>query len=131
MFKVSDWMLFKLYFPDRYIGYSIPLVVLIIISVTSAKIIEQWRNRSIRIAARFGILMFLLLHFNIIYGAGLRDQSGYRQLYEHLRTLPKNSLIAAHPSLADYIPTFTKRKVFINFELSHPWPDKYWPVIKG
>jgi hypothetical protein len=49
----------------------------------------------------------------------------------YLETLPKDSLIAAPPVLADYIPTFSRRKVFINGELSHPWPDKYWETVKA
>jgi putative flippase GtrA len=40
------------------------------------------------------------------------------------------SLIAAHPYLADNIPLFAQRKVFINDELSLPFFDNYWQVIK-
>ena len=39
-------------------------------------------------------------------------------------------MIAAHPYLADGIPTFAQRKVFIKYKLSHPFFDKYWEIIK-
>jgi len=62
---------------------------------------------------------------------GLSDISyPKRELYRYLSTLPKNAMIAAHPFIADSIPLLAKKKVFINFELSHPWYNNYWRTIK-
>ena len=51
-------------------------------------------------------------------------------LYKFLSTLPKNSLIAGHPSLMNEIPLFSKRKVFIQQELSLPFHNNYYQEIK-
>ena len=39
-------------------------------------------------------------------------------------------MIAAHPYLADGIPIFAQKKVFINYELSNPWYNEYWKTVK-
>ena len=51
-------------------------------------------------------------------------------LYRFLQTLPKDVLIAGHPSLMDNVPTFAKRKAFITEELSLPYHTNLYPIIK-
>jgi hypothetical protein len=72
--------------------------------------------------------VFLNLHAT--RGTGIVDMSSHKDLYDYLQSLPKDSMIAAHPMLADGIPTFTQRKVFINYELSNPFFDRYWETVK-
>jgi hypothetical protein len=131
MYKIADWVLFRLYLPSRYLQYSIPVVGLIILSLTIGRLIASVKQLRTRRILKVAAIAFLLLHFSINRGIGLSDKSDNRELYTYLSTLPKNTLIAAHPYLADYIPTFSKRKVFINFELSHTWADKYWLTVKA
>ena len=52
------------------------------------------------------------------------------QLFDSLSTLPKDTMIAGHPYDMDCIPIFTKRKVYLNFELSAPFYSKYYDLIK-
>jgi hypothetical protein len=61
----------------------------------------------------------------------LKDYSANKDLYIFLASLPKDSLIAAFPDTADGIPVFSKRRVFINEEMSVPLFDRYWETIKG
>jgi hypothetical protein len=81
-----------------------------------------------------------MAHFNVNKGVGLRDYGNgdykmnvafNQNLFRFLNTVPKDAVIAAHPFLADGIPTFAQRIVFVNAELAHPFFDKYWETIKG
>jgi hypothetical protein len=136
MFKVSDLLFFKLYIPVRYL-LPIPLIYIIILGVVIAQLIAKLGNQRLRQVLKFSVVIFIVLHFNMNKGIGLRDYSEYyyrdlsasKKLYEYLSTLPKDALIAAHPYLADGIPTFSRRKVFLNFELSYHWFDNYWLEI--
>lgn len=130
MYKLADLFLFKLYLPDRYLIYSVPLIVLIIISVTLGRLIAHVKNRTVRTGLTLGMIVFFLISFHM-NGVGLVDKSDGKNLYKFLHTLPKNALIAAPPFLADYIPTFSKRKVFINYELTHAWTAGYWAITKS
>jgi hypothetical protein len=53
-----------------------------------------------------------------------------RTFYQAIGQLPKGSWVTAHPWLADGIPAFARRKVFIACELSYQFYDKHWDMIK-
>jgi hypothetical protein len=143
MYLVSDLVLFRLYQPIRYLQYSIPLVILVLSAIVIGHLISRVSNMNVKTALWCLIACVLGLHLNVNKGVGLKDYStqyyhhrlaaGHlsipKDLYSSLSEVPKESVIAAHPYLADSIPTFAQRKVFINFELSHPWFDKYWEII--
>jgi hypothetical protein len=130
MYQVADWLLFKLYLPMRYLQFTVPLIVLIAVSLMIVRLTARLSSHQSKIVT-VAVIAFLLAHFNILKGTGLSDKTEYKNLYLYLNSLPKSVLIAAPPYIADYIPTFTKKKVFINFELAHPWARSYWEVIKS
>lgn len=47
-------------------------------------------------------------------------------LYDFLSTLPKDSMIAAHPGLANHIPVFSKRSTLVTSELTDPFYNDYY-----
>ena len=51
-------------------------------------------------------------------------------LYNYLRTIPDDSVIGAHPGLANHIPVFAKRSVLVNSTLSLPFYTDYYSRIK-
>jgi hypothetical protein len=145
MYMIADALLYKLYQPIRYIQYTIPLICVVVISVTVSHLIATVRSARVKAALSVLVILVIGLHFNVNKGIGLRDygnqylhQSGLsepyfpidKDLYVYLSGLPKDVIIVAQPYLADSIPTFARRKVLINFELSHPFYDKYWETIK-
>jgi hypothetical protein len=145
MYIIAYLLYFKLYIPGRYLLYTIPLISLILISIFLTRIIEQWRNIKIKTALKIVAIIFMLPHFNMNKGVGLAEYSNHyyhqngltvdtqinKNLYTYLNSLPKDSVIAAHPFLADGIPIFAQRKVFISSELSHAWFDRYWETISA
>jgi hypothetical protein len=145
MYKVADIVFFRLYQPNRYILYVVPFVNIFLVSMGIAYLLTQVKIQRIQTALRVATLVLVLLHGSLNQGMGLRDysstyyhQSGIannkftisKDLYDYLRSLPRDTLLAAHPYLADNIPTFAQRKVLVNSELSHPWFDTYWHTLK-
>jgi hypothetical protein len=131
MYKISDFLLFKLFLPARYLEYPVPLISLIIYTVVIGQLIEKIRNFKVKKIIQIIVIVSIFMNFGINKNIGLGDWSGNKELYERLQNLPKDAIIASHPYLADGIPTFAQRKVFIKYELSHPWFDKYWKTIKN
>ncbi len=132
LYELAYVFLLKLYFPYKYFRYSFPFVMFFIIALGLGRIVE----RAPSVAARIALLAFLTGAGHFFYGSNLRpgvsmdDYSPAKPLYDHLKTLPKDALIAAPPYLSDGIPLFAARKVFFNHELASPWFTGYARLIK-
>ena len=118
-------MFFQLYSPGRYLKFA-PLVFLIFLSaLTINKIFLKGEGGRLR-------FFFLPLIIILVYLPFLKDETRYFKnegLYNFLSTLPKNVLIAGHPEEMDEIPLISKRKVFVQFELSLPYYKSYYKKI--
>jgi len=130
LFILADIFLLQLYVPDRYLTYSIPLFSLIIFVCTFKEVLAPPQWRKFRKVIQAVVLMFVFSSVNLSKGVALVDYSKDKAMYTYLNSLPKGVMIASHPEMADGIPTFAKRKVFINSELSEPLFDSYWEKIK-
>ncbi len=130
MYEISNLLLLKFFVPRRYIEYSIPLISLVLYTIFIGQLISKIRKPKIRKVVQVIVILLVFLSFNIQKEISLIDMSYNKDLYVYLRSLPKNIMIAAHPLLADGIPTFARRKVFIKNELSLPFYDKYWEIVK-
>lgn len=118
-------MFLQLYSPGRYLKFA-PLVFLIFLSaLTINKIFIKGEGSRLR-------FFFLPLIIILVYLPFLKDESRYFKnegLYNFLSTLPKDVLIAGHPEEMDEIPLISKRKVFVQFELSLPYYRSYYKKI--
>jgi len=131
MYKISDLVLLKLFLPARYVEYSIPIISLIVYSMAIGQLITRLKNDRTKKVFQIIVFIIVLSNYNIHKkNIGLINMSRFKDLYAYLNSLPKDVMIAANPKLADGIPTFSQRKVFINYELSHPFYDKYWETIR-
>jgi len=130
MYKISDLLLLKLFLPTRYLQYSIPTISLIIFTIAIGQLITNIESIRIKRVFQIVVVVLILLNLNINKKVSLIDMSYDKNLYEYLSSLPKDAMIAAHPYLADGIPTFAQIKVFIKYELSYPFFDNYWETIK-
>jgi hypothetical protein len=128
---LADWLLFRLYLPNRYLIYTIQLSGLLTVSLVIGYLVARIPALAVRRAIQVALLVAVAARIDLTRNIGLSDQSAEAPLYEFLRTLPPDSLIASHPYAADFIPTFAHRKVFVNFELSYPFYDNYWRVIRA
>lgn len=128
-FILATILLYKLYGPARYIRYSLPTILTIIVSINIAKVLEKIKNTNVRF---FTLISFLFFSAVLFIPTLYSDYSiaPKPKLYNFLQTLPKDILIAGHPTSMDYIPVYSKRKVLINEETSQPMYANFYPVIK-
>ncbi len=111
------------YLPQRYAAYPIPLLLLLLLPAAGAGLTtllpQALRARS---GPAAGVLWIALLALPAAgrgsEDAGLNvDVRAQAPLFEFLRTLPKDALIAGWPSDLDSVPYVAKRKVLISYEL--------------
>jgi hypothetical protein len=134
LYEISDYFLMKLFLPKRYVEYSLPFITFILYVIAIHHALVKIKNLSIKKTVQIGLLFILLINLNLLKSFEVVDYSKNQKqirLYNFLKSLPKDSMIAAHPSLARTFPMFSQRKVFVNYELSHPWMEPYWTTIKS
>ena len=58
------------------------------------------------------------------------QRAGDEALYRHLRTLPKETIVAADPFDSNCIPIAARRPVVISRKLYQPWAVDYFELIR-
>jgi len=130
MYVIADLLLFHFFLPIRYLKYAVPWLGIIFCSLIIGQVILKIKNDRIKKGIQICLFILMFSVVKIPVGLGLINMSQYQGLYGFLQDLPEDSMIAAHPDLADGIPTFSQKKVFINYELSHCVFDNYWKTMK-
>ncbi|MCP4649214.1 MAG: hypothetical protein GY853_03915 [PVC group bacterium] len=134
LFVLANILILKLYEPSRYMRYSLPIFLIIFVSVNLDRIIEYaFKKRSLRLTVYF--LVFLVMLF--VYCPNLQSYHRFKpdetvdgQLYEFLLSKDKDSLVAAHPDIMDNIVVFSRRKGLIMQELAYPYHRDYYEQVK-
>ncbi len=135
---ISRQMLFTLYLPNRHARWSLACFAILAFSAAAYVIIDslldQMEKQSAmarkRLIAVIALLAPALVTAALLPGT-LRD---YRQphnddmqrAYAFIATLPKDTLVAAHPDLADYVPLLSRRSVLVSTEISLPFMLGYY-----
>jgi hypothetical protein len=135
-------MLFTLYLPNRHSRWSV--ACLAIIAGSSAACIvtnraEQWRQ-SLRLPEWLRVERLAAVGAPLIVALALLPGARYvyrtpvdadlNRAYAFLQTLPKSTLVAAYPDLADMVPMFARRSVLASTEISLPWGVTYYRKLR-
>lgn len=128
MWFAAYLVLMRLFLPERYLELSLTIFFCVFTGVTFKLALYRLGLR--RIVFPWLVISAVLLGALRSYDVGIYDYSEYEDLYRYFRSKPKNILIAGHPGLMDPFPTFSRRKAFVTYELSHTWIDGYWDTIK-
>lgn len=129
LFVIANILMFRLHGPARYMRYSLPIFLIIFIALNIDKLSERIKSKNIRLI----FLSAFVLFTTICFVPKLQRYyiiASSPQLYDFLLSLPKDVLVAGHPTPMDNIPTFAKRRVFINEETSLPYYSNFYPIIK-
>jgi hypothetical protein len=129
MYVIAERVLFRLYMPNRYLVYTVQPAGLLLVGLISAFLINSIRLGLLRRSIQLVLLLLVAARVDLAKGIGLTDVSAERPLYEYLAGLPADVVIATPPELGDFIPTFSRRTVFLNSELSMPFFTTYWTTI--
>jgi hypothetical protein len=128
MWGVADLVLMRLFLPERYIEFSLTIFYCLFTGLSATLAMERLGLK--RIIFPWLVVGTIFVAALRSHQVGIYDYSQYRDLYHFLRHTPKATLIAGHPQLMDPFPTFSHRKAFLTYEISHTWIDHYWEVIK-
>lgn len=128
LFYLARLFAFKLYVPDRYLGFGLPFVFIVLLIEVFAK---KSKNNNL-----VAIVIFACLF--VVTGISNQSEKGYfidgqknDKLYEYINNeIPVNSRILCHPNDADNIPLFAGRATTIGYETLQPWYVNSWSVLK-
>lgn len=128
-FILANIFMLKLFEPSRYLLLTLPLTLIIIISICLSRYLDSIPSKKKKIIFTIFIIIVLCLLFSN------RIKPGYTtiqniELYNYLENLPNDTLIAGHPLLLDNIPLLARKKVFLTSELSVPYFKKYYEEMK-
>jgi len=82
------------------------------------------------IAVLAPVLVAVLLLPNALAVSRRPVDRDLERVYEFLTTLPKDTLVAAHPDLANFVPVRARRSVLASTEVSMAWMESYYAQMK-
>ncbi len=144
LYVFADLLLIRLYFPNRYVWRSFPLIMAFTGAATASEIRERGKasiaSLHVRLC-RFGslprwaaaaVLLTALgawtFKKTLIPPGGSAGRSyAHFALYDAIKALPGRPMIAAPPKRSE-LPVMTGRTVLITKELAHPWWTEYWKI---
>lgn len=137
---VSRQMLFQLYLPNRYSRWTLACFAVLVFSAAAYVAFNLlWRNLRTEkarktlswIAAMGSIMLVLAFLFPSAREAQARPvDHDMQRAYDFMATLPKDTLVAAHPDLADFIPLRSRKSVLASTEISLPFHLGYYNQLK-
>ena len=128
-YLVARAVMLDLFLPERYLRYSWLLAVPLVGALITHRALSG-RRPPHRLLATAALLLLMIWNLPTARGLGFRDHSEKALLFEHLEATPRDTLIAAHPYLADSIPLFARRSVFIDFQNSRPFESGWWNWVR-
>ncbi|MFH0782135.1 MAG: hypothetical protein V2B20_09330 [Pseudomonadota bacterium] len=127
LYVLARIFLLKLFIPSRYLEFSLTVFYCLLAGILVRSAVDSIRSNKYRTVL---IILLICLGAFRLKGVALYDYGGQETLYQFFQSTSRESNIAGHPYLMDNIMTFSQRKVFVSYELSHPWYGKYWSIIK-
>lgn len=124
LFALISTLVFSLlYFPNRYLRNTIPLFLIIILSNGLYFLYTKYKYRSYIL-----IMIMMLIFIPQVKSAEMYCQD--RELYEFIKKLPKDSLIAGHPADMDCIAFFGRKTPFVTDRSNDPIILSYYKPIQ-
>lgn len=140
LFLAAHALLFKLYLPSRYSGYTLRVALCFAAALSLTIALDAlWRSPAVTLKAqgvRWGMTLCTaaaLLLFPL-YGGEFPAiepiQGTYPRLYEFLSRQPRDTVIASLEKEADNLPTFARRTVLIAREYAIPYHVGYGEAFR-
>ena len=140
-FGVAHATLFTLHLPNRYVSTAFDLVSLLWVTAMLSHALSALRQtplgrRFVAILVRPAVLRPLAVAVLAVFAVRAMNRvtstlhrptrADWEQTLAFLRTLPKDTLVAAHPKDADLVPLRSYRSVLISKETSLPYYRGYY-----
>lgn len=144
LFAVSHLVFPWLYFPNRYVRYTLPLSAILTIAFhgrAAVGRVQQWMPERLRPPghhARWGtalaagglLLVVLAEATRTVVASSPRANPVAADLYDFLATLPKASVIAGTAHRLDAVPLLAHRKIFWHPEFHAPFFKGYYRLVQ-
>ncbi|MDC0832137.1 hypothetical protein POG22_03815 [Geitlerinema sp. CS-897] len=140
-FLLAHLFLFKLHLPSRYTHHSFRVLFAIASGITIVILVQEiWRlslqfkgvyrilGQTISVALLFSVLaspIWLSDSFRTAY-----HEVAEVELYDFLKTTPKDSVVAGIDGEVNNIPTFSQRSILVGMEYAIPYHRGYYEIIK-
>jgi hypothetical protein len=144
LFACSHLVFPQLYFPNRYVRYTLPLAAVLTIAFhgrAAVARVQRWvpkrlwpRGRYARWGAALAtgglVLVVLAGAVRTVVVSSRRADPVAADLYEFLATLPKASVIAGTAHGLDAVPLLARRKIFWHPEFHAPFFKGYYRLVQ-
>jgi hypothetical protein len=143
LFALSHLVFPQLYFPNRYVRYTLPLAAILLIAFhgrAAAERVQRWlpgwlwplESRAWWGAALAGLLLLVVLTGAVrtVLFSSARSNPAAVGLYEFLATLPKASVIGGTVNELDAAPLLAHRKIFWHPEFHAPFFKGYYREVQ-
>jgi hypothetical protein len=143
-FGMAHLTLFVLHYPNRYVRYAIPLFLMLWLAAIFPRAVAAVRcfhhgafildflGRPHILAPMAALVLAIFsVHAVVRIRTELsrRPLPGQEETYAFLETLPKKTLVSAHPFDADFIPLRARRSVLASVETSLPYYRGYYRAV--
>lgn len=138
-----EQLMFGLYLPNRHARWTIAAFGVLAVPAGIGALLatvqlrlpgavrEHWTSRacnSVAIGAPLVLISFLLPH--ALQQLRVPPDPDLERIYAFIESLPKDTVVGAHPDLADFIPLRSRRSVLTSTEESMPWMKGYYALVK-
>lgn len=136
-----EQLMFGLYLPNRHARWAIGAFGVLAMAAGASSAIDYLGRRfatSVGKLRRLRTLVAILAPAAVAVATVPSGIAAWRQpvdrdlenTYGFISSLPKDTLVAAHPDLADFVPVRTRRSVVTSTEISMAWMEGYYEVMK-
>jgi len=143
IFATAHLTLFALHYPNRYVKYALPVFFLMWLASIVPRLLDAivargggsagfrraGRPTIVVAAAAIVVLSGLAAGRSIASDLSRVEPAGLEAAYRFLRTLPKDTLVAAHPLDADGIGLRARRSFLASMETSLPYYREYYRYV--
>lgn len=130
-------VLFDLYLPNRHSRWSLSAFAIVVFalaaySLTAAFATSLLSGKSIgqRWSGRLALLAPLVVVVSLFPAASARwsqtEDSDLERAYQYIAAMPRETLVMAHPDLADFVPVRTRRSVVASTEAAIAFMRGYY-----
>ncbi len=140
-FVTAHLTLFALHYPNRYAKYALPVFFLMWLSAIVPRLLDaimaRWGRSVVLRPARRPLLVGVAA-LAVVAGSALTagrsiasdlsrpEPAGLEEAYRFLRSMPKDTLVAAHPLDADGVGLRARRSFLASMETSLPYYREYY-----
>ncbi|RMH55601.1 MAG: hypothetical protein D6679_11305 [Candidatus Hydrogenedentota bacterium] len=131
-YLLADLLFIRLYIPNRYLRYTIPVLLSFWHGVHLPRVVKKIPRPGLRAATVLILASIAVVSYRGDFKPGKEtlDRSRLSSLCRFFETTPPGTLISGHPYVNDDIPIQARRSVLCNYKLAHPWFPRFYALQK-